>query len=325
MNYLKPAVIFALFLVSLASTTLAWRQYQELIALRAASSGAGGPADSAARIRELEQLTGQLRDELLAQASAGDTVPGEPPTERPADRSIAWPARGSRGGADRAIRKQAGNLQVQALRTAQQKAQLDQRYADLFRQLNLSPEKLEEFKTLLAERQATAMDVMSAAREQGIDPHRSPDSFRQLMAAAQGSVEQEIKSLMGDAAYADYRAYERTAAQRNTVSQLERRLSYTDSPLTATQAAELVQILASTSPTATTDLPAPMMGGHGGRGSGEGPRAAITLEAVAQAAAVLSPMQVGALQQLQQQQEAQLQLRQLVGGGSGRGSRGAGG
>lgn len=322
MKYLKPGVILALFLVSMASSMLAWRQYQELLALRFVARDSAGSTDSSARLRELERLNSQLRAQLQARNATDETAPADEPAERPRGREDF--ARGGRGPG--LTRELANNPQVQALRAVQQKAQLDQRYASLFRQLNLSPEKLSQFQALLAERQATSMDVMAAAREQGIDPRRNPDQFRQLMAAAQSTVDQGIKSLLGDTNYAEYQAYEQTGPQRATVSQLERRLSYTETPLTAIQSSQLVQILASTSPTpAATDLPLPPGGpggGRGGPGGGEGQTAVITAQTVTQAATVLDPAQVSVLQQLQQQQQAQQQLRQLVGGPGGRGGRG---
>jgi hypothetical protein len=328
MNYLKPGLILVLFATAMASSMLAWRQHHELVALRT-MRGPAGSADSTARIRELERLNAQLRAAPRPSGSSSEPAEATAPAERPASREGGF-ARGGRGQRGPGLmRELETNPEVQALRAVQQKAQLDQRYAGLFQQLDLSPEKLEQFKTLLAERQATAMDVMSAAREQGIDPRRNADPFRQLMATAQGAVADDIKALIGDAAYAEYQAYEQTAAERNTVSQLERRLSYSDTPLTPAQASQLVQILASASPASTAatnaDFPMPAMGGRGGRGgpgSGESAAAPITPEAVAQASAVLSAAQVNALQQLQQQQQARQQLRQMVGGPpGGRGSR----
>jgi len=56
------------------------------------------------------------------------------------------------------------------LMAIQQKAQIDARFAPLFKKLGLSPDKLAQFKSLLADRLSTPIDVMTAAGQQGINP-----------------------------------------------------------------------------------------------------------------------------------------------------------
>lgn len=329
MKAFKPVLVGTLGLVAVASSILAWRQYQELVLLRIAARDQSSAGD-AARIKDLERLIRDLRAQLTARgqtpADEGTPAEAQEPVQRGRGPEGGF-ARGGRGGrGPDGMREMMNNPQVQALRAVQQKGMLDQRYAGLFRQLNLPADKLEQFKTLLADRQATMADVMSIAREQGIDPRSSPEEFRKLMAATEADLNSSIKSLIGTEAFNQYQTYEQTGAQRNVVSQLERRLSYSTDPLTAAQSDQLVQILAATSPTTTASegfegMP-PFGGPGGGRGGpggpggggpgGEGPTATITTAAVAQAQSVLNTAQVDALKQLQQQQQAQQQLRQLV-------------
>lgn len=326
MKYAKPCFAVALVLVSIASTVVAWRQYRELVALRAAALDGGARADWSARVRELEHRNGELQSQLLAARTASPEPASAPaPAERPDERArgIARGERGGRGPA--ALREMLDNPHVQALRAVQQRAALDQRYAGLFQKLDLPPEKLEQFKTLLADRQATAMDVLAAARDQGIDPRRNPEEFQKLLAAAQADLEGQMQSLIGDAGFAHYQSYEQTAAQRSVVSQLERRLSYSDAPLTPAQAEQLVQILAASSPSAPSAASARGVTGARADGPGRGASAPISAAALTQAQSVLNPTQLAALQELQQQQQAQQQLQQLVGeslGSEARGIRG---
>ena len=190
--------------------------------------------------------------------------------------------------------------------------QVDARYAALFKNLNLTPEQLEKFKNLLVEKQTALADVLAAARAQGIDPRTDPQEFRKLVADTQAEVDTNIKAALGDAGFAQYQQYQQTLPQRNAVTQLEQSLSYTSTPLTSAQAEQMVQILASNSPTASNaaNNRATVAAGFGF--GGNGPSSPITNAAITQSATVLSSTQVAALQQLQQTQLAQQQLQQAM-------------
>ena len=132
--------------------------------------------------------------------------------------------------------------------------------------------------------------------------------------------------------------YERTTPQRNLVSDLEHRLSYTQVPLTATQAEQLVQVLAANPSPRPAALRAPGQSGAATVDAGAIVRSAMTSvpgvgqllgatddtgrtavpaypispAALNQAQAFLSPPQLAALQSLQRQQQAQQQMKNLV-------------
>lgn len=225
--------------------------------------------------------------------------------------------------------------EVQALMRVQQTAAIDARYAALFHRLNLGTAQSDQLKSLLAERQTTLQDVLMAAREQGVNPRTDPEGFRKLIADAQGEVDVGIKSLLGDAGFAQLQNYEQTLPQRNLVNDLQQRLSYTAAPLSATQADQLVQILADHSPQrgGNANPPPPgrgfigpelgglvagalggpgMLNALGDMGARGGGTARVTEGAVTQAQTVLAPTQLSALQQIQQQQQSQQQLQQLL-------------
>jgi len=205
------------------------------------------------------------------------------------------------------------NPEFQKLVAAQQKGALDSRYAALFRSLNLSPQQLEQFKNLLVEKRTAIADVMSAARSQGLNGRENRDELRALVQDAQAEVDANIRSTIGEAAFAQYQNFEQTQAQRNVVSQLEQRLSYSGTPLTPQQSEELVQVLAANH---AEQGNVPRAGGvrtpAGRIGFGGSGGATITDAAIAQATAVLAPTQVQALQSLQQEQQAQAQLAQML-------------
>jgi hypothetical protein len=193
--------------------------------------------------------------------------------------------------------------------SVQQRAALDGRYAELFKQLNLSPEELEKFKSLLVERQNARMDVMNAARENGLNPRENRDELRKLTAEAQAEVDTTIKTTLGESVYNQYQNYESTQSQRAVVSQLDQKLSYSSTPLNSTQSAFLVNALAaSVASTETADQGGGGPGNWGGRSSGT----TITDDVIQQAQSVLTSDQVTALKQIQTEQLAQQQIRSLM-------------
>jgi hypothetical protein len=206
------------------------------------------------------------------------------------------------------------NPEFSKLWNSQQKLALDSRYSPLFKALNLSPADLDKFKSLLVEKQAAITDVMSSAREQGLDP-RNPDDRAQLatlLQTAQAQVEANIQQTLGAAQFAQYQNYEQTLPQRNVVTQLAQSLSYTGTPLQDTQVAQLVNILAANTPAQNQN--ASGLGGlFAGMGGGFGNRTSpITDAAITQAQSILTDPQVAALQQLQAQQQAQRQIAQMM-------------
>ncbi len=355
MNSPKNYLILLLAATTVGGALLAWRQYGELVELRAAAMNKDERADLQKRVWELEKANRDLLNRVPANRGAGEadellaTTGEERPARDRGERGGRGDGRG-RGGFEQqatAIRELMNKPEVQAMLSLQQKAGIEARYATLFKNLNLPPDQVEKLTALLAERSTTMQDVMSAARDQGVNPRENPDAFRKLVADAQNEINNGIKAVIGDQGFAQLSNYEQTLPQRNVVNELQQRLSYTSSPLTAAQAEQMVQILASTAPHRTTSTAGPpppdagvrmgpppggrggpdvgaMLGAlgagpglgmimDGGRGGGGGGGTApVTPAAVAQSQSVLAPAQVAALQQIQQQQQAQQQLRQLV-------------
>lgn len=299
MNSAKNYLLVLLFLTTAGSSYLAWRQYQELIGLRASALDREERAALQKRIWAAESRSAALEKKLAAPTPAGDDAGETDPAPPPASAS-----RRARGGGFLAMME---NPEMQKLMHVQQKASLDGRYAALFKSLNLTPEQLEKFKNLLVERQTAMMDVFAAAREQGINPRTDPEAFQKLIADAQAEIDASIEAALGEVGYSQYKSYEQAMPQRNTVSQLSQRLSYSATPLSDSQSEQLVTLLATTGTTGGGQR-GPLAGGFGGPGSG--PTTLITDATIAQAQGVLAGAQLEALKQLQQEQQAQVQLQQ---------------
>jgi len=318
-----PLIILALLVLGSAGFGLA--QLDEAQKLRqSVAAWEKERADLQKRIWELQKKNNELANRR-APAAVATTVTadaGPAGVEGPRDENgppVAFRAGGrNEGGRFGAIM---ANPEVQKLMALQQKAGLDGRYSALFRQLQLNPADLEKFKNLLVEKQSAVMDVMAAARAEGLTGRENRDEIRQLVQQTQADVDNNIRSTLGETAYAQYQGYEATQSERTVVSQLEQRLSYSSTPLTDSQSQQLVQILAATAPTggnnagsrnATGGVATALALGGGGMTAFTGGGTRITADAVTQAQSILSAQQVSALQGLQQEQQASAQLRQQM-------------
>lgn len=342
-------------LVILACTTIggaayAWKQYQELIQLRAAALGTDERSDLQKRLWAAEKRAKDLAAQLAAARTRGEGAPDEnADPANPANNNRGNRGPGGPGGRGVDIMAALQKPEIQRLLATQQKAQLDARYASLFKNLNLTPAQLEKFKNLLVERQTSMMDVMTAAREQGINPRTDPKGFQQLITGTQGEIDASIKAAIGDNAFSQYKNFDQTAPQRGTTDQLSQRLSYSATPLTADQSASMLKILSQTAPARTASTGGAIAitsnvtvgaeagtagGGRGGPGlnvfagfggggggGGAGASAPISDATINMAQGVLSGPQLDALKQLQAEQQAQQKIgeafRQTWGGNNG--------
>jgi hypothetical protein len=273
------------------------------------------------RIWELQKLNGELaaQREKTAVATDGPVAFSDDNVQADASSPTERPRRDTNR-----IASFFNTPEVQQLMALQQKAGLDGGYAALFKKLNLSPADLERFKNLLVEKQSAIMDVMAAARSQGLTGRESRGEILKLVQDTQAEIDGNIRATLGDASFTQYKNYEATLPQRGVVSQLEKRLSYSPTPLNDTQAEQLVQILATNAPPASnsgnradsTALLGQAMAGNprtaqvAGLFGGAGAR--ITDAAVTQSQGVLAPAQVAALQSLQAEQEAATRLGQQM-------------
>ena len=164
----KNLVIALLVLTTIGGATVAWRQYQELIGLRAGALSKDERADLQARLWKAEQRAKELAEQLAARrnTAVADADASEAGENSPAETNNRRGRRGPGGGPGGPggltnLMAVMERPEVQKLMAIQQKGQLDSRYAALFKNLNLSPEQLDKFKTLLVERQTAMQDVVA--------------------------------------------------------------------------------------------------------------------------------------------------------------------
>lgn len=172
-----------------------------------------------------------------------------------------------------------------------QEARLDDRYGALFKDLNLPPDQLAAFKSLLAEREAAGREVWMSAAAQGMNPRENRDELRQLAQDLEAEVDANIKNTFGPAVVDALASYNNTGSQRNTVEDLGEKLTYAGQSLNDSQARQLTNILVET-------------------GTQAGRNTLITDATITRAAAVLTNAQLEQLKKLQAEQQARQVIEQ---------------
>jgi hypothetical protein len=312
----KNALIIILAFAVAALAAVSWRQYRELIDLRAQVSDGELAmlkkqlADARKAIKSLEDRMAAMRGRRGGGGAGGDEANGENP--------VGGGGRARGGGRFGGVFGQlASNPEFQRLLALQMKSRISATYGPLFKSLNLTPDQLAQFQSLLADKQQALMDTLQAARDQGINPRTDPDGFKTLVNQSISQVDSSIQQALGDANYQQYQQYQQTLPERNTVNSLQQQLSYTQTPLTDDEANQMIQLLADNQPQkAGSGTSGTTNGGDSGPGLmsllNGGGTAKVTAEAITAASGVLSAPQVSALQQIQSEQQAQQQMQQLI-------------
>lgn len=298
----KNLIIGILALTTIVGGIFAWRQYQRANTL----------ADEVARLAKAAAERSQRR----SPAERAQTDAGQPPSDTASpEGGNAWQGRMGN------MRAVLDSPEAAKLMASQQRGMLDARYAGLFKSLNLTPGQLEKFKDMLLEKQNAARDVMSVAREQGLDFRNNRDEIRQLVQQTNSDIDANIIDAIGQDKFAQYQAYDQTQTQRAVATQLEQRLSYTADPLTESQSSQLVALLAANSTASADSGPRTFVAAYAGPPGGGPPMmigggalggVQITDQVINSAQSFLSASQVSALRQMQSEQNDQRQLQQLI-------------
>ena len=243
----KNFLIAVLAVATVVMAALSWQQYRELINLRAQLID-GDNATLKKQLADARKTIKSLEERLLAARGrrGGPGAGEEVASEGEGDANAAPPQR--RGGRFGGFAAMAGNPEFQKLLAIQMRGRIDQTYGPLFKSLNLTPDQLNQLQGLLADKQQALMDVMQAAREQGINPRTDPDGFKTLMNQAVTQADSSIQQALGDAGFAQYQQYQQTLPERNTVNSLQQSLSYTQTPLTEEEASQMIGLLQQTQP-----------------------------------------------------------------------------
>ncbi len=262
MNKLKNASLALLLVTTVAATAIAWREYVELIPLRAAALAPSERVTLLKKAAFAEEKAAQAQDALRAirteQAAGTNGVTPLPTsatgsTSAVASSDAAAAAGGAAAGGDNgpaaAAKKQElmlallNNPSGLKLLNDQIKKQVQKDYGALLKNLALPPEIKAQVADLLAQRQGAFVDVAGAALSQGIKPNPNSPLIKDLVAAAQAGLDTRIQNLVGPGVYSQYQNYQNTLMLRETAADISKDLNQASAPLTPAQRAQLTNSL----------------------------------------------------------------------------------
>jgi len=169
---------------------------------------------------------------------------------------------------------------------------VDDHYRALYRVLGFNAEQSSQFKALVAASIRHNEDMLEAAVSQGTQI--TPSMARGISDETNSELLAAVRATFGDAAAQAMNQYNQTFPARGAVNELADSLFYTDTPLTANQAEQLVGVVSNS---ARND--------QGQIDMGSMVQTDFYASMLAGAPGILSPAQIEALKQLQVQDPAQ--------------------
>jgi hypothetical protein len=333
MERTKTVLIWILLATSASAAAILWRQTSVPVSGAALAAPVAPPAAEQAeilraRLARLEAENEQLLADLIAarnaaaeaeERAAAAAAPGVTNPAATPSSGGAWGGRGEGGwpgagggmpggpGGGQWLLSMLEDPDIAPLFLAQRKAQLDQRYAALFRQLNLAPEQADQLKNLLAEKQLARTEAFALARAEGIG-RGSRDEVRAMIEQSDREIDARIRDFLGESGFAALQTYEQTYSSRTRVDQFAQRLSYSPTPLAPQQTENLVRL--------TANLPAPRAPNRSATAAEAAAyfeaKAAYDAQLLQQARSFLSPQQLQALARYQEEQNDQVRLNLLM-------------
>jgi len=164
--------------------------------------------------REVDELAAQLRARQLAATNVAVPAPAAPAAAPEAPKPGA-----DRGGFGKMLSTMMQDPDAREFIRNQQRMTTDQLYAPLVKQMGLTPEEAAAFKDLLADNMMkTAEKAFSALS--GTAATNRPEMLSSL-AAEQKSFDEQVKLMLGDARYTQYKEYQETLGERTLLNQFK--------------------------------------------------------------------------------------------------------
>lgn len=307
----RTPLVIALFLFAAGTLGFAWWQYSLRVRAQAELASTQGlvaelrrqpvppPPAAVAAAEQVERATGAVVEKVMAREDGA--------------------GRGRRDRFAGGMADLSSDPEIGPLMLKQRQRAVATRYAALLARLGLAPDQAAKLEALLAEKQISHGEAQGLARRQGL----GRDEAQGLARQSDDESDAAIKALLGDGAFAQLQEFDRTTAQRATVTTLATQLNYAGAPLPAAQQERLIQILAA-NPSSTDGSGEPGFGPAGmpwavfGRGASSADiqasladKATRDVVVLQQAGAILTPVQLDALRQAQQDETDRLRLAAL--------------
>ena len=188
-------------------------------------------------VQEFSDVTSNLRTSETTQRSNATVL---------AERVKAVQKSGAAGGVSgkdmrEMVSSMMKNPEMRKMMRGQQKATVDMMYAGLFKQLQLAPEEKAELSELLIESQMRQVEGAQGlfGDSEGQDPGQARAAFEQ----SKKEMDEQVKSLLGEERYAQYKDYQKNIGERMQLDQLQSRLEGDQMPLGEQQVAQLFKLM----------------------------------------------------------------------------------
>ena len=119
---------------------------------------------------------------------------------------------------------------------------IEKMYADLFQQLQLTPEQAAQVKDLLQKKMLAGADIGMSLLDGSLDATKRKELTDQIKTETD-NLNAQIKDLLGEDKYKDLQAYEKTAGDRMVVGQFRDQLAGSASALSTDQEKQLIQLM----------------------------------------------------------------------------------
>ena len=163
---------------------------------------------------QAEELAGQLQARQLAETNVIAVAPVPPP---PVSES-AKPDDG-KGGFGKMLAKMMEDPDTRKMIRDQQRMMMDQMYAPLVKKMGLTPDEATQFKDLVADNAMKAAEKATSMFG-GLGSTNSADALKAIT-AEQKTFDDQVKGLLGDDRYAQYKDYQETVAERTLLNQFK--------------------------------------------------------------------------------------------------------
>ena len=135
---------------------------------------------------------------------------------------------------------------LQALQLKSNRSQTRSKYSPLYRKLHLSGTQISAFEEITAARDEKLQDLAAAAKSLGLKS--DAPAIRKFATQAIVAYQSQMKTLLGETAFAELQNYERTSWLRGIVQNIAGTATLANAPFTPAQSERLIEIIANTSP-----------------------------------------------------------------------------
>jgi hypothetical protein len=248
----KSASFIFLFL-TIAFGAFAIYEYQQAEHLRdlvdqMKKDAAGAREEADTQTAELRKLKEQTRSQKVAitqlEARNKELASAEPATPANAAPGTASDeSKDDKGGFLKGFAKMFTDPKMKEAMRAQQAAGINLIYADLARELGLSPDEARQVLALLADRQLDLAGKSMTAMSKGGTDSATLAAAGKENEAAKKSYDEQLKAVLGDEKFAKFQEYEKTIGERYALDQIQKQLTAGGTPLEANQTQGLLAIM----------------------------------------------------------------------------------